>query len=144
MGNRALIVMQTPSEKQPLVPAIYVHWNGGIDSVEAICDICRERKYRDPASDPSYAMARMVGVWHEFFGVTNGISLGVMQYDGEADQGDNGVYVLGADWKVIRHFCHSAPTIELEHECQTAEQKRWRDEIKAFMRKQVDKIVSHQ
>lgn len=140
MGNRALIVMQTPSEKQPLVPAIYVHWNGGIESVQAICDICRERDFRDPAQDPTYAIARMVGVWHEFFGITHANSLGVTIYDGESDQGDNGVYVLGADWKVIRHFKHGAKNIELEHECQAAEQEQWRKKIQAYIRNRADKI----
>lgn len=140
MGNRALIVMQTPSEKQPLVPAIYVHWNGGIESVQAICDICRERDFRDPAQDPTYAMARMAGVWHEFFGITDDLSLGVTMYDGESDQGDNGVYVLGADWKVVRHFKHGAKNIELEHECLRDAEKRRCEAIKAYIREQAEKL----
>lgn len=106
MGNRALIIMEKPTEALPIVPAIYVHWNGGIESVLAMCQVCKDRGFRTPGGDASYAMARMVGVWHEFFGLDDSLSLGVLTYDGKSDHGDNGVYLLGGDWEVIEHYRH--------------------------------------
>lgn len=105
MGNRALIIMEKPEHGQE-VPAIYVHWNGGVESVAAVCEVCRQRKFRSPDYDPSYAMARMVGVWHEFFGLDDPNGLGVVTYDGRGDYGDNGVYLIGENWTIEEHYIH--------------------------------------
>ena len=106
MGNRALITLQ-PLTKENNVIAVYVHWNGGIESVKAICEVCKARGFRDPTGDNSYALARFIGVWHEFFGVTSSLSLGVYTTDLESLKDawlDNGVYTVGKDWEIIEHF----------------------------------------
>lgn len=106
MGNRALITLQ-PLTKENNVIAVYVHWNGGIESVKAICEVCKARGFRTPTSDNSYALARFIGVWHEFFGVTDSCSLGVYMTNWEGIKGswlDNGVYTIGENWEIIEHF----------------------------------------
>lgn len=99
MGNRAVI---TASDSKTNGVGIYVHWNGGLESVLAFLDVARERGYRDPSSDESYGMARLCGLMHEFFGVKESDSLGFGQLTNlDCDNGDNGVYVIGKDWTVV-------------------------------------------
>ena len=45
MGNRAVIT--TPQRKVGL----YVHWNGGRDTIEPLLRYCELKGYRDPAKD---------------------------------------------------------------------------------------------
>lgn len=114
MGNRALITLE-PLTKENKVIAIYVHWNGGLESVQAIADVCKARDFRDSTSDKSYALARFIGVWHEFFGVTDGLSLGVYMVDWKNVKDswlDNGVYTIGKDWKVTEHYTIDPDTDE--------------------------------
>lgn len=106
MGNRALITLK-PLTKENKVIAVYVHWNGGIESVKAICEVCKARGFRTPTDDPEYALARFIGVWHEFFGVTDSTSLGVMLMDWDAAKGfwsDNGIYTIGENWEITEHY----------------------------------------
>lgn len=52
MGNRAVITtsksmdVQTSSEL-----GVYLHWNGGRDSVEAFLEYCKRRGFRPPEED---------------------------------------------------------------------------------------------
>lgn len=99
MGNRAVI---TFSENRSTGVGIYLHWNGGLESVLAFLDAAKARGFRDPASDPSYAMARLCGLVHEFFGVRDSCSLGVGLLSSlHTDNWDNGVYVVGKDWAIV-------------------------------------------
>ena len=99
MGNRAVI---TASKSLTKGVGIYLHWNGGLESVQAFLDVAKARGFRDPSGDESYAIARLVGLIHEFFGTHDSTSLGVGTLDQlDCDNYDNGVYVIGQDWKVI-------------------------------------------
>lgn len=96
MGNRAVI---TASLDRVNGTGVYIHWNGGIESVSAFLEVCRRRGYRDPSQDESYAMARLVGVLCEFFG--DGLSVGIGPLCRlDCDNYDNGVYVIGAGWRI--------------------------------------------
>ena len=98
MGNRAVI---TASELQTSGVGIYLHWNGGPESVLAFLDVARERGFRDPASDDQYAMARLCGLICEFFGPGDS-SVGIGPLDQlDCNNYDNGVYVIGKGWEVI-------------------------------------------
>ena len=145
MGNRALITLE-PLTKENKVVAVYVHWNGGIESVQAIADVCKERGFRAPDSDLSYALARFIGVWHEFFGVEESTSLGVMMVDWQNVKDswlDNGVYTIGKDWKVIEHYTIDPDTdekIELLTEVPPYQMERY-ESIKNAMIKFGEKVA---
>lgn len=96
MGNRAVI---TASNDRKNGIGIYLHWNGGLESVQAFLDVAKARGFRDPTGDESYAMARLVGLIHEFFGTNESTSLGIGTLERlDCDNFDNGVYVIGKDW----------------------------------------------
>lgn len=61
MGNRAVIT----TEDKKL--GIYLHWNGGRDSVEAFLRYCDLRGFRPPNSD-EYGWARLCQVIANFMG----------------------------------------------------------------------------
>lgn len=98
MGNRAVI---TASNSHTKGIGIYLHWNGGIESVQAFLDVAKARGFRDPTSDESYGMARLCGLIHEFFGVDQDTSLGIGTLEQlDCDNYDNGVYVIGKGWEI--------------------------------------------
>ncbi len=93
MGNRAVIT--TPERKIGL----YLHWNGGRDTVEPLLRYCELKGYRAPSSD-SYGWARFCQVVGNFFGGT--LSVGIAPYsdDRRMNPGDNGIYVVDG-WKIV-------------------------------------------
>ena len=94
MGNRAVIT----TEKKDM--ALYLHWNGGRDSVEAFLKYCELRKFRPPSSD-CYGWARLCQVIGNFFGA-DGLSVGISPYtdDERENPGDNGIYVIRG-WEIV-------------------------------------------
>jgi len=92
MGNRAVI---TTRQKKI---GVYLHWNGGRDSVEAFLEYCKLKGYSSPEND-NYGWARLCQVIGNFFGGT--LSVGIDKYENlDIDNGDNGVYVI-ENWKII-------------------------------------------
>ena len=120
------------------VPAIYVHWNGGVGSVKAIAETCKDRGYCNPAKDADYALARMAGVWHEFFGIADSLSLGfTILKEGDEYGCDKGAYLIGNDWEIVEHFKNGKPLpVEPDgaYECQQYEG------IKKFMKELTEKL----
>lgn len=96
MGNRAVIT----TVKKDL--GVYLHWNGGRDSVEAFLRYCELRGFRCPEQD-DYGWARLCQVVANFMGV-NGLSVGIMPYTTDEEMVscgyDNGVYVIEG-WRVV-------------------------------------------
>lgn len=99
MGNRATITTAPFDRKNA---CIYVHWNGGRESVEAFCKAAHDLGYRSPEGDPSYALARLAGLICTFFDLDSETSIGVGTVDDLIGAGDdNGCYVLGDRWHVV-------------------------------------------
>ena len=98
MGNRAVI---TTKEKKM---GIYLHWNGGRDSVEAFLKYCELQGYRAPSED-CYGWAYLCQVIGNYFG--DGLSLGIDLYERlDRDNWDNGVYIIDG-WEIVdREFMH--------------------------------------
>ena len=93
MGNRAVI---TTEDKKI---GVYVHWNGGRDSIEAFLKYCELKGFRAPETD-CYGWARLCQVIANYFG-GSGLSIGIDRYEClDTDNGDNGVYII-KDWKII-------------------------------------------
>lgn len=94
MGNRAVI---TTREKRV---GVYMHWNGGRDSVEPMLHYCKMLGFRRPEED-SYGFARMCQVIGNFFNDEYGSSVGIDTVDRlDCDNYDNGVYII-EDWEIV-------------------------------------------
>ena len=62
MGNRAVITASLSNDPQTSNDiGIYLHWNGGRDSVEAFLEYCKRRGFRPPDQD-NYGWARLCQV----------------------------------------------------------------------------------
>ena len=97
MGNRAVITTQKDLDSHGV--GVYLHWNGGYDSVKPLLDYCRMRGFRSPDKD-DYGYARMVQVMANFLG-GDGCSIGVGLVDHmDQDNWDNGVYVIEG-WSIV-------------------------------------------
>lgn len=97
MGNRAVITTRDNFNHNGI--GIYLHWNGGRDSVEAFLGYCGRRKFRSFGSDNSYAFARLVQVISNYFG--GSLSIGVDTIDHlDCDNGDNGTYIVDG-WHIV-------------------------------------------
>lgn len=93
MGNRAVI---TDVEKNI---GIYLHWNGGRDSVEGFLTYCKMRGFRFD----DYGRARFCQIVANFFG-GDGLSIGIDLYDRcDTDNWDNGVYVVD-NWEIVERL----------------------------------------
>lgn len=104
MGNRAVI---TTNENLKEI-GIYLHWNGGRDSIEGFLAYCKLRGYRSPKTQKNYAMARLTAVIANFFG--GGLSIGIdIAENLDCDNWDNGVYIIGGDWEIVGRMYNSCP-----------------------------------
>lgn len=115
MGNRATIVF---TSRESISPAVYLHWQGGPESVYAFLSELDRRKARP---DADYECARFIGIVAEFFdaeeygtlslGVVNGpAAITVEDLDKVmTDHGDNGFYVVDRVNNVVRRFVEEWP-----------------------------------
>ena len=99
MGNRAVI---TASRDFDVAKSndigIYLHWNGGRDSVEAFLTYCKLKGHCSPERD-NYGWARLCQVIGNFFG--GSLSIGIDKCCNlDCDNFDNGVYVI-KDWEIV-------------------------------------------
>lgn len=102
MGNRAIIKFKNGTPKT----AIYLHWNGGPESVLAFLKTQVDRGWtRD-----DYAEARFCAIVTEFFdqeGNDQGLSLGIQRISGDNNldsPGDNGVYEVELKNDIVRQY----------------------------------------
>ena len=128
MGNRAVITTQKDLDTHGV--GMYLHWNGGYDSVKPLLDYCQMRGFAAPDRS-DYGYARMAQVMANFLG-GDGYSIGVGLVDRmDQDNYDNGTYVLNG-WKVVaRRFFSGEEQSEYDHdqfmeqldECQPEDQQ---------------------
>lgn len=114
MGNRAVIAFND----SPNSVGVYVHWNGGRDSVEGFLDACRKLGFRDPSIDQSYAMAGLITVIKAYLTGETGCGVNTLN-NLDCDNYDNGLYIVGKGWKITgRKY---APKTEQTNESATRE-----------------------
>ena len=95
MGNRAYVIFED-KESKSFSPAIYLHWNGGPESIYAFLDELDRRGVR---SDQEYEAARFAQIVADYF-MPDQLSVGVMSGPSSAaDLGrwakeDNGLYLV--------------------------------------------------
>lgn len=75
MGNRAVIT--TAKEWAHGGIGVYLHWNGGLDSVEAFLKYCEMKGYRTPDRD-CYGWARLCQVLGNFFGGSASVGINTL------------------------------------------------------------------
>lgn len=96
MGNRAVIT--TRDRKL----GVYVHWNGGRDTIQPLLKYCELKGYRPPSRD-SYGWARLCQVLGNFFGGTTCVGICPYTTDRKMDPGDNGIYVIDG-WNIVERL----------------------------------------
>jgi hypothetical protein len=111
MGNRAVIAIKDKYVEKENTPCLYLHWNGGRDSVQSFLDVHNELGMRG-AEDPSYALARLTQIICNALG--GELSCGITIYSrADTDNGDNGVYWLdNVDEKLSIVEREFAPEVE--------------------------------
>ena len=90
MGNRAVIAFKNSDL------GIYLHWNGGKESVKAFVDTAKALGVRNPSRD-DYGIARMIQIIGNFFGGTTSVGIGKA---GHLDDSDNGTFTVDEDWNI--------------------------------------------
>lgn len=98
MGNRAVITTAPFDENNV---GIYVHWNGGRESIEGFLDAAKALGYRPPGTHASYAFAGLAGLIWSYLG-RGGLSVGIGQCkDLDCENWDNGVWLIGPEWEIV-------------------------------------------
>lgn len=100
MGNRAVIT----TRKDLRDIGIYLHWNGGRDSVTAFLLYCKIKGFRPPEQD-NYGWAYLCTIIGNYFG--DGLSIGIdVANKLDYDNWDNGIYII-KDWEIVdRMYLH--------------------------------------
>lgn len=92
MGNRCVI-----TTKEHII-GVYLHWNGGPDSVATFLHYCKLAKYRSPETD-NYGWARLCQVVGNYF--DDGLSVGIDIINHlDCDNFDNGTYII-KNWSIV-------------------------------------------
>ena len=100
MGNRCIIKGDNSNI------GVYLHWNGGRNSVEAFLKYCKEKDCRG-FNNEGYGIARFCQVVGNWFGGT--LSIGVQVINDKdleeiASHLDNGIYIINDNWEEIKHI----------------------------------------
>lgn len=98
MGNRAII-----TDEEGKI-GLYLHWNGGYDSVSTFLTYCKLKGYRGLGEDTSYGLARLAQVVGNFFGgdLSVGIEFDIKDEKGiYKSAGDNGTYIVKG-WDIVK------------------------------------------
>ena len=105
MGNRAVITIAKYDDLGDLINkvdneeiGVYLHWNGGYDSVSAFLHYCNLKNYRCPEND-NYGWARLCQVIGNYFGGECSIGIDKCKCL-DCDNWDNGVYLI-KDWNIV-------------------------------------------
>ena len=97
MGNRAVI---TDGKKEF---GIYVHWNGGPESVCAFLTYAKLSGVRSCDFDECYCFARLAQIIGNFFGGTLSLGVGPLKKL-DTNNGDNGTYVIDYNFNVVERL----------------------------------------
>ena len=105
MGNRAVITfVNDEGKKDKNSVGIYLHWNGGRDSVEGFLQTAKDYELRSG----SYGVARLTQIIANGLGGT--LSLGVdLLKNLDCDNYDNGVYWIDQNFNIIDREYISRP-----------------------------------
>jgi len=111
MGNRAVITTLHNYNNDGV--GVYLHWNGGRDSVEAFLEYMKLKRYRTPDTD-CYGWARLCQVIGNFFGGTTSIGIDTVN-NLDIHNGDNGVYIING-WDIVGRLHFDGGVEQSEYE----------------------------
>jgi hypothetical protein len=105
MGNRAVLAfVNDEGKKDKNSVGIYLHWNGGRDSVEGFLQTAKDYELRSG----SYGVARLTQIIANGLGGT--LSLGVdLLKNLDCDNYDNGVYWIDQNFNIVDREYISRP-----------------------------------
>ncbi len=100
MGNRAIVAFQ-PDAKVKKVLGVYLHWNGGPESVYPFLDALDKYEVR---GDGNYEVARFAQVAGNYIGGNSSVGIEIVNLIDANEKGytagmDNGVYVVNRSGK---------------------------------------------
>lgn len=128
MGNRAVIT--TVGEDKNRI-GIYLHWNGGPESVLAFLQAAKQLGVRSPKNDGAYGaycFARLTQIIANYLGGNLSIGVGTIDHL-DCDNFDNGMYEIGADFEIVNRQFTTSKKMRVED--LSEEEKREYDEILA-------------
>jgi hypothetical protein len=102
MGNRAVVSVDGSK------CGIYLHWNGGRESVNAFLRVAKDLGVRDPISDPSYFLARFAQIAANFFGGSTCVGVESLSKL-DCDNGDNGHFIVGKGFEIVAQKHEAGP-----------------------------------
>lgn len=98
MGNRAVISF----DENDNATGVYLHWNGGPESVLAFLDAAKELGVRGGEDQP-YFFARFCQIIGNFFGGTTSVGIGPVK-SLDTDNGDNGWYIIDSKLNIVKRL----------------------------------------
>ncbi|MBE6724933.1 MAG: hypothetical protein E7576_07025 [Ruminococcaceae bacterium] len=114
MGNRA-VIMTPAGYGQESGIGIYLHWNGGYDSISAFLKYCELRGFRPPDED-CYGWARLCQIIGNYFG--GDLSIGIDAFPRlPVDNGDNGTFII-EKWKIVGRKFNDLPEQHIYDLCE--------------------------
>ena len=96
MGNRAVITTKENMDNNGI--GVYLHWNGGRDSVRAFLKYCELKGYRAPSED-NYGWARLCQVIGNCFGGSTSLGIDTVNHL-DCNNWENGVYLIEG-WEIV-------------------------------------------
>ena len=118
MGNRAELLFtdeKVTYGRKVYCPSVYLHWNGGFESVDNFLRYCRIKGVRDD----SYGVARFCQIVGNFFGETLSIGSSLVRLDDvennpdKYDPGDNGIFWI-EKLRVVKNYSQGEYTTEFK------------------------------
>ena len=98
MGNRAVISF----DENDNAIGVYLHWNGGPESVLAFLDAAKELGIRG-GEDRPYFFARFCQIIGNFFGGTTSVGIGPVK-SLDTDNGNNGWYIIDNKLDIVKRL----------------------------------------
>lgn len=117
MGNRAVLAfVNDEGKKDKNSVGIYLHWNGGRDSVEGFLQTAKDYELRSG----SYGVARLTQIIANGLGGT--LSLGVdLLKNLDCDNYDNGVYWIDQNFNIVDREYISRPDFKEQQQYSLSE-----------------------
>tara|TARA_R100000995_G_scaffold72800_1_gene41575 strand:- start:924 stop:1334 length:411 start_codon:yes stop_codon:yes gene_type:complete len=117
VGNRAVLAfINDDGKKDKNSVGIYLHWNGGRDSVEGFLQTAKDYELRSG----SYGVARLTQIIANGLGGT--LSLGVdMLKNLDCDNYDNGVYWIDQNFNIVDREYISRPDFKEQQQYSLSE-----------------------